>query len=112
MLPILLMFVVVGCTYVRTEHFTPFMPTGWIGVQAGAAIIFFSFIGFDAVSTAAEECKNPKRDIPIGILGSLFVCTLIYVAVAAVLIGIIPWTSLGVADPLAAALVRGPGRPA
>jgi APA family basic amino acid/polyamine antiporter len=102
---ILLMFVVVGCSYVKADHFTPFMPTGWIGVQAGAAIIFFSFIGFDAVSTAAEECKDPKRDIPIGILGSLFVCTLIYVAVAAVLIGIIPWTSLGVPDPLAAALV-------
>jgi APA family basic amino acid/polyamine antiporter len=102
---ILLGFVVVGFKYIKPEHFTPFMPTGWIGVQAGAAIIFFSFIGFDAVSTAAEECKNPKRDIPIGILGSLAVCTVIYVAVAAVLIGIIPWTSLGVADPLAAALV-------
>ncbi|HKQ97193.1 MAG TPA: amino acid permease, partial [Candidatus Polarisedimenticolia bacterium] len=102
---ILLGFIVVGFNYVKADHFTPFMPTGWIGVQAGAAIIFFSFIGFDAVSTAAEECRDPKRDIPIGILGSLFVCTLIYVAVAAVLIGIIPWTSLGVADPLAAALV-------
>ena len=102
---ILLGFVVVGFNYVKADHFTPFMPTGWIGVQAGAAIIFFSFIGFDAVSTAAEECRNPKRDIPIGILGSLAVCTLIYVAVAAVLIGIIPWTQLGVADPLAAALV-------
>ena len=101
---ILVLFVVVGFSYVKPANFTPFFPGGWVGVQAGAAIIFFSFIGFDAVSTAAEECRNPKRDIPIGILGSLFVCTLIYVAVAAVLVGIIPWTSLGVADPLAAAL--------
>ena len=102
---ILLGFVVVGFNYVKPDHFTPFMPSGWMGVQAGAAIIFFSFIGFDAVSTAAEETRNPKRDIPIGILGSLAVCTLVYLAVAAVLVGIMPWTSLGVADPLAAALV-------
>jgi len=101
---ILVLFVVVGFSYVKPANYTPFFPGGWVGVQAGAAIIFFSFIGFDAVSTAAEETRNPRRDIPIGILGSLFVCTLIYVAVAAVLVGIIPWTSLGVADPLAAAL--------
>jgi amino acid transporter len=89
---------------VKPANFTPMFPGGWAGVQAGAAIIFFSFIGFDAVSTAAEETRNPKRDIPVGILGSLFVCTLIYVAVAAVLVGIMPWTSLGIPDPLAAAL--------
>ncbi|HEV8201974.1 MAG TPA: amino acid permease [Candidatus Polarisedimenticolia bacterium] len=101
---ILLLFVAVGCTYVRTDHLTPFFPGGWAGVQAGAAIIFFSFIGFDAVSTAAEECRNPRRDIPIGILGSLAVCTLLYVAVATVLVGVMPWSDLGVADPLAKAL--------
>jgi APA family basic amino acid/polyamine antiporter len=101
---ILLLFVAVGCTYVKADHFTPFFPGGWPGVQAGAAIIFFSFIGFDAVSTAAEECRNPRRDIPIGILGSLAVCTLLYVVVATVLIGIMPWADLGVADPLAKAL--------
>jgi basic amino acid/polyamine antiporter, APA family len=101
---ILVLFVWVGFKYVRPEHFTPFFPNGWTGVQAGAALIFFSFIGFDAVSTAAEETRNPKRDIPIGILGSLIICTIIYVAVAAVLIGIIPWQQLGVADPLPAAL--------
>jgi APA family basic amino acid/polyamine antiporter len=101
---ILGLFVYVGFNYVRPENFTPFFPGGFAGVQAGAAIIFFSFIGFDAVSTAAEETRNPKRDIPIGILGSLLICTLIYVAVAAVLVGIIPYTRLGVADPLAAAL--------
>jgi len=101
---ILIMFVWVGFRYVRAENFHPFFPGGWAGVQAGAAIIFFSFIGFDAVSTAAEETRNPKRDIPIGIIGSLLLCTLIYVAVAAVLIGIIPYTQLGIADPLAKAL--------
>ena len=101
---ILILFVIVGFTYVKPVHFTPFFPGGWAGVQAGAAIIFFSFIGFDAVSTAAEETKNPKRDIPIGIIGSLFICTVIYIAVAVVLIGIIPYTELGIADPLAKAL--------
>jgi APA family basic amino acid/polyamine antiporter len=103
-LVILLMFVWVGFKYVKPEHFTPFMPNGWLGVQAGAALIFFAYIGFDAVSTAAEETRNPKRDIPIGIIGSLFICTIIYVAVAAVLVGIIPWQELGVADPLPKAL--------
>jgi APA family basic amino acid/polyamine antiporter len=101
---VLAMFVWVGFNYVRPEHFHPFLPNGWAGVQAGAAIIFFSFIGFDAVSTAAEETRNPKRDIPIGIIGSLLICTLIYVAVAWVLIGIIPFNQLGVADPLPKAL--------
>jgi APA family basic amino acid/polyamine antiporter len=101
---ILGLFVFVGFNYVRADNFTPFFPGGFAGVQAGAAIIFFSYIGFDAVSTAAEETRNPKRDIPIGILGSLAICTLIYVAVAAVLVGIIPYTRLGIADPLAAAL--------
>src|SRR5262245_802570 len=101
---ILLLFVAVGCTYVKPDHFTPFFPGGWAGVQAGAALIFFSFIGFDAVSTAAEETRNPRRDIPIGILGSLGVCTLLYIVVATVLVGIMPWSDLGVADPLAKAL--------
>ncbi|HEU4403613.1 MAG TPA: amino acid permease [Candidatus Polarisedimenticolia bacterium] len=101
---ILILFAWVGFNYVRADHFTPFSPNGWAGVQAGAAIIFFSFIGFDAVSTAAEECRNPKRDIPIGIIGSLLICTIIYVVVAVVLVGIIPYTELGIADPLARAL--------
>ena len=101
---ILFLFVWVGFNYVRSENFTPFLPNGWVGVQAGAAIIFFSFIGFDAVSTAAEETRNPKRDIPIGIIGSLLICTVIYILVATVLIGIIPYRELGIADPLARAL--------
>jgi len=101
---ILILFVWVGFKYVRPDNFAPFLPNGWAGVQAGAALIFFAYIGFDAVSTAAEETRNPKRDIPIGIIGSLVICTLIYVAVAAVLVGIMPWTDLGVADPLPKAL--------
>jgi basic amino acid/polyamine antiporter, APA family len=101
---ILGLFVWVGFSHIHPGNFHPFLAGGWAGVQAGAAIIFFSFIGFDAVSTAAEETKNPKRDIPIGIIGSLLICTLVYVAVAAVLVGIIPYTQLGIADPLAKAL--------
>jgi APA family basic amino acid/polyamine antiporter len=75
-------------------------------VWTGASLIFFAFIGFDAISTAAEECRNPGRDMPIGIIGSLVVCTVIYIATAAVLTGIEPWNQLGVADPLAAVFAR------
>jgi APA family basic amino acid/polyamine antiporter len=102
-LGILLFFIVVGLKYVKPENWTPFMPNGFAGVWTGASLIFFSFIGFDAISTAAEECRNPGRDMPIGIIGSLFVCTLIYVATAVILTGIQPWNQMGVADPLAAA---------
>ena len=84
-------FVVVGWSYARTDNFRPFAPNGWAGVQAGAAIVFFAYIGFDAVSTVAEETRNPTRDLPIGIIGSLVVCTVIYVVVAAVFTGIIPY---------------------
>ncbi len=101
---ILLFFIIVGATYVRPANWTPFMPNGFSGVWTAASLIFFAFIGFDAISTAAEECKNPARDMPRGILWSLAICTIIYVATAAVLTGIIPWNQLGVADPLAAAL--------
>ena len=101
---ILLFFILVGATYVRPANWTPFMPNGFSGVWTAASLIFFAFIGFDAISTAAEECKNPERDMPRGILWSLAICTFIYVATAAVLTGIIPWNQLGVADPLAAAL--------
>ncbi len=103
-LVILFFFVFVGIKYVKPENWTPFMPNGFSGVWTGASLIFFAYIGFDAISTAAEECKNPGRDMPIGIIGSLVICTLIYVAVAAVLTGMVPWQQLGVADPLAAAL--------
>ena len=87
-------FCVVGLGYVKAANFTPFMPNGWGGVQAGAAIVFFAYIGFDAVSTVAEETKNPSRDLPIGIIGSLLISTVIYIAVAAVFSGIIPFDVL------------------
>jgi len=97
-------FVFVGAAYVKPENWHPFAPNGWAGIQAGAAVIFFAYIGFDAVSTVAEECKNPKRDMPIGILGSLAACTVIYVVVAAVLTGMIPWNQLNTAEPLSVAM--------
>lgn len=100
---ILFFFVYAGIKYVRPENWTPFMPNGFQGVWTGASLIFFAYIGFDAISTAAEECKNPGKDMPIGIIGSLIICTLIYIVVAVVLTGMVPWNHLGVADPLAAA---------
>jgi APA family basic amino acid/polyamine antiporter len=87
-------FVAVGWGYTRAEHWHPFAPNGWAGVQAGAAIVFFAYIGFDAVSTVAEEVRNPARDLPIGIIGSLIVCTIVYVIVALVFTGIIPYDAL------------------
>ncbi len=87
-------FVAVGWHYMKGENFHPFMPNGWAGVQAGAAIVFFAYIGFDAVSTVAEETRNPTRDLPIGIVGSLIISTVIYILVAAVFTGIIPFSVL------------------
>jgi APA family basic amino acid/polyamine antiporter len=103
---ILIFFIGVGAFYVKPENWTPFMPNGFTGVWTGASLIFFAFIGFDAISTASEECKNPGRDIPIGIIGSLVVSTVIYVATALVLTGMEPWHQLGVADPLAEVFAR------
>jgi len=108
-LAVLVLFVVCGIAYVRPENWTPFVPAntgefgafGWSGVLRGAGVIFFAYIGFDAVSTAAQEAKNPQRDMPIGILASLFVCTGLYIAVALVLVGIVRYTELNVADPIA-----------
>ena len=103
-LGVLGLFVCVGAFYVRPENWTPFAPNGWAGIQAGAAAVFFAFIGFDAISTTAEECRRPNRDLPIGILGSLGVCTVIYIAVAAVLTGMVPWSQLNTAEPLSVAM--------
>ena len=102
---VLAFFLVIGAYHIKSENLTPFMPNGWPGVQAGAAVIFFAFIGFDAVSTAAEECRNPRRDLPIGILGSLAICTIIYMLVAFVLTGMTPWQHLNVDDPLSSAMM-------
>jgi APA family basic amino acid/polyamine antiporter len=103
-LVILIFFVVVGAFYVKPEHWSPFAPNGLAGIQAGAALVFFAYIGFDAVSTAAEETKNPSRNLPIGIIASLIICTIIYIAVAAVLTGLVPYQQLASAKPLAVAL--------
>src|SRR4029079_2118120 len=83
-------FIVVGVSYVKPENWSPFMPYGFSGVMTGAAVVFFAYIGFDAVSTTAEEAKNPSRDLPIGIIASLVICTLLYLIVAGILTGIVP----------------------
>jgi APA family basic amino acid/polyamine antiporter len=85
-----LFFIAIGATYVKPANWSPFMPYGFPGVMTGAAVVFFAYIGFDAVSTTAEEAKNPKRDLPIGIIASLVICTLLYLIVAAILSGIVP----------------------
>ena len=93
-LVVLAFFALMSIGYVKSGNFTPFAPNGFRGIGTGAAIIFFAFIGFDAVSTCAEECKNPKRDMPIGIIGSLVICTVIYVVIAAIFTGMIPFSVL------------------
>jgi APA family basic amino acid/polyamine antiporter len=111
-LAVVVLFVVIGAFYVNPDNWVPFIPEntgdtgryGWSGILRGAGIVFFAYVGFEAVSTAAQEAKNPKRDVPIGILGSLFVCTLLYMAVALVLTGIVRYDTLNVADPIAKAV--------
>ena len=106
---VLVVFVVAGAAYVKRANLTPFIPPntgafghfGWSGVLRGAGVMFFAYIGFDAVTTAAQESKDPQRDMPVGILGSLAICTVIYIAVAIVLTGIVHYSKLNVADPLA-----------
>jgi basic amino acid/polyamine antiporter, APA family len=103
-LAVLALFIGVGLTKFNSANFTPFAPNGFTGVWHGGAIVFFAYIGFDAISTAAEETKNPQRNLPIGILGGLAICTLIYVVVGFVLTGMAPVKDLAVADPLSRAL--------
>ena len=108
-LSVVLAFIVVGISYVNADNWQPFVPPntgtfgefGWSGVVRGAGVVFFAYIGFDAVSTAAQEAHNPQRDMPIGILGSLVVCTLLYILVSGILTGIVPYTMLNVPDPIA-----------
>ncbi len=110
---VILLFIGVGAFYVNPENWTPFIPEavagaddkyGWDGILRAAGIIFFAYVGFEAVSTAAQEAKNPQRDIPIGILGSLFICTVIYMLVSLVLTGIVKYDTLAVPDPIAVAV--------
>lgn len=118
---VIILFIGIGFYFVRMANWTPFIPDrvydadgnghyGWLGVLRGAAVIFFAYIGFDAVSTAAQEAKRPQRDMPIGILGSLSVSTILYILVAIVLTGIVSYTTLNVADPIAVGVnAMGPG---
>jgi basic amino acid/polyamine antiporter, APA family len=98
------LFVVLGAMHIDTANYTPFAPNGWRGIHQGAAIVFFAYIGFDAISTAAEETRNPQRNMPLGILLGLAICTLIYVVVGIVATGLVPYEQLKAADPLAQAL--------
>jgi len=112
---VILLFMAFALKHIDTSNWHPFIPEpqgpgkyGWDGVLRGATVVFFAYIGFDAVSTAAQEAKNPQRDMPIGILGSLFICTLIYIAMSAVMTGIMPYNLLGTPKPVATALVNYP----
>jgi APA family basic amino acid/polyamine antiporter len=119
-LTVVIAFIVLGYGYINRENYVPFLPEarsdkfgdfGWTGVMAAAGQIFFAYIGFDAVSTAAQEAKNPKRDMPIGIVGSLAACTVLYILYALVLTGIVNYKELGVAAPYALAMDRMTGLP-
>jgi APA family basic amino acid/polyamine antiporter len=106
---VIILFIAIGIAFVQAGNWHPFIPEntgewghfGWSGILRGAGVIFFAYIGFDAVSTAAQEAKNPQRDMPIGILGSLSVSTVLYILVAIVLTGIVSYTTLNVSDPVA-----------
>jgi APA family basic amino acid/polyamine antiporter len=103
----ILVFVFFGMSFIHPANYHPFSPNGWGGVLAGGSIIFFTYIGFDAVSTASEECRKPQRDVPIGIIATLIVCTVLYIGVAAVLTGMVPWKSVaGDGAPVVNALKR------
>lgn len=90
----ILLFVFFGLSFIHPANYTPFSPNGWSGILAGGSIIFFTYIGFDSISTASEECKDPRRDVPIGIIATLVICTILYIGVAAVLTGLVPWQSV------------------
>ena len=103
----ILVFILAAASYIKPRYWHPFMPMGWSGVLTGGSIIFFTYIGFDSVSTAAEECRNPQHDVPFGILATLIACTLLYAGVAIVLSGIVPWQSvMGDAAPVVNSLKR------
>lgn len=111
---VILLFIAFGFFYVNPDNWHPFIPDpvvidgedryGWNGILRAAGVIFFAYVGFEAVSTAAQEARNPKRDLPIGILGSLTICTIIYMLVALVLTGVVPFATLNVPDPIAVAV--------
>lgn len=100
-LSVVILVIIVGAYYVNVENWTPFAPNGIKGVLGGVSAVFFAYIGFDAISTTAEECKNPKVDLPRSMMLSLIICTILYIAVTLVITGLIPYYKLGVGDPLA-----------
>lgn len=100
-LVIIVLVIIVGAFYIDIDNWTPFMPNGFKGVMGGVSAVFFAYIGFDAVSTLAEESKNPQRDLPRGMIYSLIVCTVVYIILALVITGMVSYTLLGVSDPLA-----------
>jgi APA family basic amino acid/polyamine antiporter len=111
---VIVLFVAVGAALIDPRHYVEhggFAPNGWKGITSAAAIVFFAYIGFDAVSTAAEESRNPRRDLPFGIVMSLVLCTALYLAVALVMTGIAPWNELGTAEPMLTALSIAGGDP-
>lgn len=111
----IVIFIAIASLHLNTENWHPFMPFGWfdtledgktIGVLAGASLVFFAYFGFDAVSTAADEAKNPQRDLPIGLIASLTFCTIVYILVSGALTGVVPYTELNVSSPVAWALTK------
>lgn len=104
-LAVILLFIAIASTEVKAENWSTFMPFGWAGVMKGASLIFFAYVGFDAVSTAAEEAINPQRDLPRGIIGSLLICTVLYIIVAGLLTAIAHYSSLNVASPISHSLL-------
>lgn len=103
-LVIIIAVILVGAFYIDMDNYTPFNPGGMSGIMAGVSAVFFTYIGFDAISTLAEESKNPERDLPRGMFLSLLICTVLYILISLVLTGMVPYTKLGVDDPLAFAL--------
>jgi basic amino acid/polyamine antiporter, APA family len=98
---VIILVIIVGFFYVQPENWTPFLPNGFTGVLAGVSAVFYAYIGFDAISTTAEECKNPQRDLPRGMLYALLICTVLYILIALVLTGMVHFSELDVPDPLA-----------
>ncbi|MBI3667411.1 MAG: amino acid permease, partial [Acidobacteria bacterium] len=111
-----LIFIFAGISYIKPENWQPFIPPnegafgryGWSGILRGGALVFFAYIGFDAVSTAAQEAKNPNRDLPIGILASLAICTILYVVVSGILTGLVSYRELGVPHPISVGIQATP----
>lgn len=98
---VIIFVIVVGCFYVNTDNWNPFMPNGFTGVLQGVSAVFYAYIGFDAISTTAEECKDPQRDLPKGMMNALLICTVLYILIALVLTGMVNYSELKVDDPLA-----------